>query len=164
MKFHRYDLEENPFVIDTVLEVSEKDRKPNTRYSAISDIEVSGTGFYEEETEELIIGLDIFCQVEVPCAITLKPIELDLEIQYSETFSFLEGEETVYIEEDEIDLTPYIWSAVIAEIPIKVVDPELKEYPSGDGWQVLTEEDFEKTEEDKIDPRLEKLKEFKFDE
>jgi len=126
MKFHRYDLEENPFVIDTVLEVSEEDRKPNTRYSDISDIEVSGTGFYEEETEELIIGLDIFCQVEVPCAITLKPIELDLEIQYSETFSFLEGEETVYIEEDEIDLTPYIWSAVIAEIPIKVVDPELK--------------------------------------
>lgn len=164
MKFHRYDLEENPFVIDTVLEVSEEDRKPNTRYSDISDIEVSGTGFYEEETEELIIGLDIFCQVEVPCAITLKPIELDLEIQYSETFSFLEGEETVYIEGDEIDLTPYIWSAVIAEIPIKVVDPELKEYPSGDGWQVLTEEDFEKTEVDKIDPRLEKLKEFKFDE
>ena len=49
MKFHRYDLEENPFVIDTVLEVSEEDRKPNTRYSDISDIEVSGTGFMKKK-------------------------------------------------------------------------------------------------------------------
>lgn len=36
------------------------------------------------------------------------------------------------------------------------------QYPSGKGWQLISEEDLE-SEEDRIDPRWEKLSEFKLD-
>ena len=35
------------------------------------------------------------------------------------------------------------------------------ELPSGDGWEVLTEEEFGRRKEQKIDPRLAKILEYK---
>lgn len=37
-----------------------------------------------------------------------------------------------------------------------------EDYPSGNGWKVMSEEDLE-DDQDKIDPRWEKLSEFKLD-
>lgn len=175
MKFHIYDLEEHnnsAITIDEVIQFDESDVASNSRFTDISEVEVFGTGFYDQESKEFVVGLEISCQVVVPCAITLKPIEIDLDAQLSEVFGFKEpvmddaedNSDVLWVEGLEVDLLPFIWSAVIAEIPIKVVDPELTEYPSGDGWEVLTEAALEKQKEVAIDPRLEKLKEFKFDE
>ena len=35
-----------------------------------------------------------------------------------------------------------------------------EEYPSGDGWRIITEEEYQKSQEDRIDPRLAKLKDY----
>lgn len=172
MKLHRYDLEdlENPHMrfTETIL-IDETNYIEHDRYSDMSDIYIEGNGYYDAKTSEFILGLDIECSVSVPCAISLVPIEIDIVTQVSETFIFEESslleemEELIYVEGLEIDLWPYIWSAIVAEIPIKVIDPNLKEYPQGDGWQVISEADFVKEKEDTLDPRLAKLKEFKFD-
>ena len=49
------------------------------------------------------------------------------------------------------------------EVPLKVVKEGIKEYPKGDGWEVVKEEDYTKSKKDDIDPRLAKLKEFKLE-
>ncbi len=172
MKLHRYDLEdlENPYLtISEHIELDDQSYIEHERYSDMKDIYVSGHGFYDSKSNEFIVGLDITCSVTVPCAISLVPIEIDIETKLSETFMFEdndlleEDEDLILVEGLEIDLWPFIWSAILAEIPIKVVDPELETYPSGDGWRVLTEEDYTKEKEETLDPRLAKLKQFKFD-
>lgn len=49
------------------------------------------------------------------------------------------------------------------EVPHKVVK-EGVEYPKGKGWEVVTEDDFNASKKNAIDPRLAKLKEFKIEE
>ena len=53
--------------------------------------------------------------------------------------------------------------AIFAEVPLKAVHPDLETYPEGDGWVVMTEEDYINEKSQEIDPRLAKLKDFKFD-
>lgn len=172
MKLHRYDLEdaENPhMLISQAIEFENPEEVAHDRYLDIQDIYVDGHGFFDEKTSEFIVGLDIDATVTVPCAISLNPIEIDIETKISETFVFdinlleEENEDTIWVEGLEIDLWPFIWSAILSEIPLKVVDPELETYPEGKGWKVMTEADYTKEKEETIDPRLEILKDFKFD-
>ena len=58
-------------------------------------------------------------------------------------------------------MLPVIFQQILIEIPLKVVKPEIKEYPKGDGWKVIREEDLKAEKEREIDPRLAKLREFK---
>ncbi|UPU39227.1 DUF177 domain-containing protein [Erysipelothrix sp. Poltava] len=62
-----------------------------------------------------------------------------------------------------LDLDPYLLDSILAAVPLKAIHPDLKEYPEGEGWQVMTEEDYTKEKSQEIDPRLAKLKDFKFD-
>ncbi len=172
MKLHRYDLEDAPnpnIQISQELNFENPEDIAHDRYLDIQDIYVSGHGFYDEKTTEFIVGLDIEATVTVPCAVSLKPIEIDIETKVSETFVFdkelleEENEDTIWVEGLEIDLWPFIWSAILAEIPLKVVDPSLESYPEGKGWKVYTEQEYRKEKEEAIDPRLEILKNFKFD-
>lgn len=172
MKFTRQDLEQlkTPhFDIDGDIAVLDHETVPHGRYTNLRDIYVEGTGYYSDETSEFIVGLNISSKVTVPCAVSLKPVEIELDTKLSEVFLFEPGalneedRDGILIEGDEIDLTPYIWSAIVVDIPLKVVDPDLEVYPSGEGWQVLTEEDYLEQKKQEIDPRLAKLKEFKFD-
>ena len=50
------------------------------------------------------------------------------------------------------------------EVPIKVVKKEKIEYSRGDGWSFVSEKDYESSREDEIDPRLQKLMEYKVEE
>lgn len=172
MKFLRGDLEQNnsPTVfIQGELDVLEDITVPSERYTDLRDIYVEGTGYYNSDTTEFIVGLDLKGTVTVPCAISLKPVDVDVHTKLSEVFVFemsedIEDDETVVlIDGDELDLYPYIWSAIVVAIPLKVVDPDLTEYPKGEGWEVLTETDYQKQKSEEIDPRLAKLKEFNFE-
>ena len=172
MKLHRYDLEdsENPHMqISQAITFENPEEVAHDRYLDIKDIYVEGHVFFDEKTSEFIVGLDVEATVTVPCAITLRPIEIDVEAKVSETFVFdinlldEADEDTIWVEGLEIDLWPFIWSTLLSEIPLKVVDPELEDYPEGDGWKVMTEEDYIKEKEEAIDPRLEILKDFKFE-
>ena len=49
------------------------------------------------------------------------------------------------------------------EVPLQVTNASADDYPHGDGWRVITEEEYQKSQEKRIDPRLAKLKEFKVD-
>ena len=53
---------------------------------------------------------------------------------------------------------------ILPEAPIKVVKNKKIEYSRGDGWSFVSEEDYESSRKDEIDPRLQKLREYKFEE
>lgn len=47
------------------------------------------------------------------------------------------------------------------DIPLKVVKPGVIDYPKGDGWEVISEETYQKEKKRNIDPRLSILKDYK---
>ena len=67
------------------------------------------------------------------------------------------------MDEDQ-EIEKIVLNIVFPEVPIKVVKNEKIEYSRGDGWSFVSEEDYESSKKDEIDPRLQKLKEYKFEE
>jgi uncharacterized protein len=87
---------------------------------AISPVEVSGD--YEVfDSSEFIFYIDIKCTLTLVCAITLKEVPYEIDLQFEEVFSLEEDEESNTIEGITIDLLPIIWSNIILEMPMRVV-------------------------------------------
>lgn len=167
MKFLRSELEKlqaSSIKIDEELEF-ELDNHPLCQ--ELKDIHADGYAYFDYEHGQLTVDLNIDGEMIVPCAITLKPLLHEFETNLSEVFSFYELDEedevSIYVEGDEIDFRPYILAAILTEIPLSLKDPELKSYPKGDGWGVMTEEEYQKEKSAEIDPRLAKLKELDID-
>ncbi|AZK44542.1 DUF177 domain-containing protein [Erysipelothrix piscisicarius] len=169
MKFYRADLDrlKSPRLeIDEEIIIDQDLLKGFSLCTALREIFAVGHGYYDEHTSKLITDLTIEGIMTVPCAITLEPFDIEFSIPIGDVFSFekLEDDEVgIEIEGEELDLDPYIVDSILAAVPLKAIHPDLKEYPEGDGWQVMTEEDYTKEKSQEIDPRLAKLKDFKFD-
>jgi uncharacterized metal-binding protein YceD (DUF177 family) len=65
----------------------------------------------------------------------------------------------VEVKRDKVELTPIVISEIMMEVPMRVVKEGATLKNSGNGWKVLSEEDA-KQDEDYIDPRLAKLKDY----
>nr|WP_244957028.1 YceD family protein [Faecalicoccus acidiformans] len=100
----------------------------------------------------------------VPDSITLEDLEVIFDTTSQVTYSFdpvtQDDDEIIVVKKDTIDLNPEILQAVIYEAPMHITRLPRDQYPKGDGWQVLSDQD---PKEDKIDPRWAKLNEFKMD-
>ena len=131
----------------------------------LQDVTVSGNIHYDTASERVFADLDIEGVMIVPCSITLEDVEYDFHTKSLEVFSFdkTEDEDVHEVKGDVVELLPVIFQLILMEVPLKVVKEGIKEYPKGDGWEVVKEEDYTKSKNDDIDPRLAKLKEFKLE-
>ena len=166
VKFLHNELRDTVFQINEAVEVTSELVETHPRLTALRDVFVTGTGYYNDLDQELLLDLHIEGTMIVPCAISLNPVDVDFDIPYQERFVFgtLDDESDGYeVESDVLDLQPYLDSAILADVPLKVVDPELEAYPEGEGWAVMTEEAYIKEKSREIDPRLAILKDFKID-
>ena len=98
-----------------------------------------------------------------PCAITVEDVEVPFSIEDEILLSFEDVEDAYYIEND-LDLDDLAISLILPEVPIKVVKNAKIEYPSGDGWCVMTEDDLKNKKSLQSDSPLAILKEYQFDE
>lgn len=133
----------------------------------LRDIKVSGKIQYETHSDLATCDFEVEGVMIVPCSITNEDVDYPFECDGIQVFAFHKvGKEEDIIETkgDIIELMPTIFQSIILEVPLKVVKEGLKEYPKGDGWEVIREEDYLKQKKDEIDPRLAKLKEFKIEE
>jgi uncharacterized protein len=92
----------------------------------------------------------------IPCAVTLKPVSIPLNIEIDEVLNEIteENEEIVQNIENTIDILPIIWENILVEIPTRVVSPEADNVKlEGEGWRLRREDD---PEEKNLE--LEKLK------
>ena len=119
--------------------------------------------FYYDYENDLHISYDLKGDMICPCAISLEDVEVPFELKDDENVVFDENEEGFYIR-DSLDIENMVYYIVLPEVPIKVVKNEKIEYPRGDGWVFVSEEDLESAKKDEIDPRLQKLSEYRFEE
>ena len=105
---------------------------------------------------EIYLSLQVTGTMIIPCAITLKPVEVPFDI-------IIEGDLSDFIEEkpenlknniNSIDILPIIWENILMEIPTRVVSPDADiSNLHGDGWRVINDE------EESVNSELSKLKE-----
>ena len=139
-----YSIEDNVFI-----------RRIEDTYGDIS--------FYYDAADELRINYHITGNMVCPCAVSLEDVYVPFDLSEDDKVVHKENEDGFYLSEDmAIDrLVEYI---VWPEVPIKVVKKEKIEYSRGDGWSFVSEKDYESSREDEIDPRLQKLMEYKVEE
>ncbi|BBN98563.1 YceD family protein [Sporolactobacillus terrae] len=130
---------------------------------SISPVEVKGV--VEFSKRSLTFHLRLSGTMVLPCAMTLEDVDYPFQINSAETFLLTagnanedEGEFVHTIENEQIDLTPYLVEAIMVEKPMRVVSEKARaqDHLSGNDWALVDEE----TSKHQIDPRLEKLKKF----
>jgi len=107
--------------------------------------------FFEIEDDAYYhFDLEIDTVLIMACAKTLKPVNVPLHIEVTETFTFDEEDDYRTIEGITIDLLPIIWSNIYLEKPLRVVHKDAQN------------KDFDKPEEnDSINPYFKDLNKLK---
>lgn len=169
IKFTRRELEQldrQYITIDETLQFGKDAFINHPRITEAKDIHVSGKGSKIPGTGYFEFEMHVEGTMVCPCALTNEPVDVPLDFDYVDTFSFEDdpNEEIIVLDHDYLDLLPFLYERILMEIPINVVKKGKIKYPSGDGWRIMSEEEYQKSKNQEGDPRLAKLKEFKFDE
>ena len=131
-----------------------KEMLKNTDIRRISPVKVEGYIFNNEEEYELYITIQ--GTMILPCARTLK----DVEYPFSSEIDEIIGENddnSLEINQNRLDIFPIVWQNILVDVPLRVLAPDASDEPvEGDGWRLITED----TNEEVIDPRLAKLKDY----
>ena len=130
--------------------------------NGLKDVNVSGTGNLDTRDKRLYVDLNIKGTMILPCALTLEDIDYPFDISSTEIFSFEKPdpmEDVHEVKKDMVDLTPVLFENIMLEVPMRVVKEDANIQESGKGWKILDGNSSDKDEE-YIDPRLAKLKEY----
>lgn len=133
----------------------------------LKNVNVKGKIRYESVSDLVTCDVVISGDMILPCAITNEDVVYPFETETTELFAFRKVDDHEDVHEakgDVVELLPIIFQTIMMEVPLKVVKEGLKEYPKGEGWEVIKESDYQSRKKDEVDPRLAKLKEFKIDE
>ena len=171
MKFTKKDFlnaQNHTITIDEWIAIEENDLLHHTQVKSIPEVHVTGT--LQFDGNALVFSdLDMDGVMIVCDSITSEDIEVTFDTTSQSTYSFVrldqldeEDDEIIVVKHDSIDLNPEIFETVLLEAPISISRLPRDQYPKGDGWQLLSDQD-PKEDEDTIDPRWAKLSEFKLD-
>ena len=166
VKFTKKDFQiaENGVIsIDERISVEDNDFLRHTQVKSIPEVHITGTLQFDQSSL-VFSDLELDGVMIVPDSITLEDLEVIFDTTSQVTYSFdpvtQDDDEIIVVKKDTIDLNPEILQAVIYEAPMHITRLPRDQYPKGDGWQVLSDQD---PKEEKIDPRWAKLNEFKMD-
>ena len=151
---------------DVDLEIDDAVFAEFSRIIAVEDLHVDGRGWLEDSSDRFYADLHVSGVMICPDAITNEEIEVPFDTDSQEIYVFGEAEEEEErsVDDDVIDLLPAVIADILLEVPLQVTELADDEYPEGDGWKVYSEADYQKMQEEKIDPRLAVLKDFKEEE
>lgn len=130
----------------------------------LNDISVVGDLRYDHEHDEAICDLHIEGDMILACARSLQDVIYHFETSSTEIFAFKESDNPLVhvCKKDQIELIPVLFPLIMMEEPLKVVK-DGSSCVKGNGWEVIIEQEDNKNIEKSIDPRLAKLKNFKFE-
>ena len=145
------------------LRLRENDLLHHTQVKSIPEVHVTGTLQFDHRSL-VFSDLDLDGVMIVLDSITMEDLEVAFDTKSQETYSFdpikENDEDIIVVKKDTVDINPEIFQAIIYEAPMSITHLPRDQYPKGDGWQLLSDQD---KEEPKIDPRWEKLNDFKLD-
>lgn len=148
--------------IDEMVDVSDL-KKVNQEIREISLVHVKGEGSFSSHSITFI--LEISGEMTLPCSRTLADVSFPFRTQTTETFKlhdwvgFDDHDDEIHdLENDTVNLIPYIKQAILLEIPLQIFceDGQGEAPPSGNDWELVTEEN----KKERIDPRLAGLAKF----
>ena len=149
--------------IDEWIAVEENDLLHHTQVKSIPEVHVTGTLQFDHRSL-VFSDLDLDGVMIVLDSITMEDLEVAFDTKSQETYSFdpikENDEDIIVVKKDTVDINPEIFQAIIYGAPMSITRLPRDQYPKGDGWQLLSDQD---KEEPKIDPRWEKLNDFKLD-
>lgn len=163
MNFTKYELEKNPKVKFDESITFAKDTFVNmSLLTNVYDINVVGEGYYDITDDKFYVEAIINGIMVVPCAVSNVDVDYPFESEMKEvyTFSKSDDDQLIEVKGQTVSLLPEILETIVLDVPLKVV-AENVEYKSGKNWEVVSERSLN-SEEKTIDPRLAKLKDFKF--
>ena len=134
-----------------------------SQINGLKDVNVKGEGRLDMKNRQLYVDFNVKGQMILPCAVSLEDVDYPFSIDSSVVFAFYKpsvDEEVVEVKRDKVELTPIVISEIMMEVPMRVVKEGATLKNSGNGWKVLSEEDAKQDEDDYIDPRLAKLKDY----
>ena len=156
MKISRFNFQNNVLDIEDDIDFSNAELD----HSHIRKISSCHVKVHGQEYEDLII-LEIKIEAEVVgvCSYSLEDVPLKLKFKDTLHFSneIEDDEETIFEDKPIFDLDPYILELIITEVPMKIVKKGAKLPDSGNGYRVLSEEEYLKEKEEKKDSRWSKL-------
>lgn len=120
-----------------------------TEIKKLKNVFVSGE-IIDAHEYGLEINMNIKGTMLLECAISLEDTDYDFSIDVAENIEKIDDFEKN--NSNLLDITSIIWENILLEIPLRVVKKDAKIKTEGDGWEFSTEED-------KTDPRFDKLKE-----
>ncbi|GEL75983.1 YceD family protein [Tenuibacillus multivorans] len=173
MKFSLQKIKrEAPYEFSDTVNVDELERMDND-IREITDVKVKGEVTVKGDT--LIFRYTIKGKMTLPCARTLVDVPYEFSTQAIDQFTTVEyevreDEDIQYIDQEVLDLLPYIKENILLEVPLRVYSDEATMdniISEGTGWDLLQEEDHEQLkakneeeEKEKVDPRLSSLKNY----
>ena len=126
----------------------------NTSIKEITPVKVEGFIYNNDNDYELDIRINGV--MTLLCARTLKKVNRPFDIQIDEIIDE-NSENSLEIIQNSLDIFPIVWQNILVDVPLRVLAPDAKEeLTSGNGWRLITED----TDEEEIDPRLAKLKDY----
>lgn len=135
--------------------------------NAAKNVHVSGDLFYQEP---FVTGnFTVEADVEAPSTRSLKPVKLHQKFNFTENYSDvkptqeqLEEEDTIIkIEKDMIDLQTAVEDNLLLSLPSVILTDDEKEngdFPEGQNWKVISEEEYQEDQSNKENPAFAKLK------
>ncbi len=156
MKFNRFLFQNNYLELEDDIDFSHAEldqshiRKIASCHVKIKAHEYDDLIDMEVEVDTNIIGV---------CSYTLEDVPLHLHFKDSMQLSseISDDDDIFYADKPIFDLDPYILGLIIAETPMKIIKKGAKLPSSGEGYRVLSEEEFKKEQEEKTDSRWSKL-------
>lgn len=133
-----------------------------SQINGLKDVNVTGEGRLDMKNRQLYIDYNVKGQMILPCAVSLENVDYPFDISSSVIFAFYkpqDDEEVIEVKRDLVDLTPVVFQEIMMDVPMRVVKEGATLKTEGDGWKVLNEED-KWQDDDYIDPRLAKLKDY----
>lgn len=129
---------QNEITIDETI-TYDKTYLENTDIIDITPINVKG--IIKKDSSNLIyLDLNATGSMNLPCAITLEPVKVPINIQINEEIDE-KDENNLKKDENTLELKEYLWENIVVEIPLRVVSEHAydKEY-KGNGWKLISDE------------------------
>lgn len=133
-----------------------------SQINGLKEVHVTGHGQLDMKNRQLYIDFQVKGQMILPCAVSLEDVDYPFEINSTASFAFYkpqDDEDVIEVKRDTVELTPVVFQEIMMEVPMRVVKDGATLKTEGNGWKVLSEEDA-RQDDDYIDPRLAKLKDY----
>ncbi len=104
----------------------------SSRIDDLNDITIKGNVSLNEENE-LIIEAKLKGTMILKDDLTLEPVTYNFDTEFEENLDY---------QKNILDITDILWQNILVEIPSKVRATDEDVHLSGDGWRVISEDEY----------------------